>query len=65
MADKYGADPDKAGRLIVRAIERNESRVLIGADAHASERLKRAFPTGLHRMLTFAFQKANVTGMRD
>lgn len=57
MAQKYGLDPDKAGRMIVRAIEHDEPRVLIGVDARVSAWLKRAFPVGLHRMLTFAFRK--------
>lgn len=65
MADKYGTDPKKAGRLIVRAIERNQRRVLIGVDARAIQWLSRAFPNGLHSALTFAFKKANVTGMQD
>lgn len=65
MADKHGTDPKKAGRLIVRAIERNQRRVLIGADARATQWLSRAFPNGLHSALTFAFKKANVTGMQD
>jgi len=65
MADKYGTDPDKAGKVIVRAIERNQRRVLVGGDARASQWLSRAFPDGLHSALTFAFKKSNVTGMRD
>jgi short-subunit dehydrogenase len=65
MADKYGTDPDKAGKAIVRAIERNQRRVLVGGDARASQWLSRAFPDGLHSALTFAFKKSNVTGMRD
>jgi short-subunit dehydrogenase len=65
MSDKYGTDPDKAGRLIVRGIERNKRRVLIGGDSRMSDWLKRAFPTGFHSALTFAFKKANVTGMQD
>jgi len=65
MSDKYGTDPDKAGRLIVRGIERNKRRVLIGGDSRMSDWLKRAFPTGFHSALTFAFKKANVTGMQE
>ena len=65
MADKYGSDPAKAARRIVRAIERNQPRVLIGPDAHASALLKRAFPLGLHRMMTYAFRKSDVSGMRE
>jgi len=65
MLEKYGTDPDQAARMIVRGIERNKRRVLIGTDAHASAWLKRAFPIGLHRMLTFAYRKAGVSGMKD
>lgn len=65
LLDKYGSDPSKAGRLIVRAIERNTPRLLIGPDAHVSELLKRAFPTGLHKLFTYAFRKADVSGMKD
>jgi hypothetical protein len=64
LSDKYGTDPDKAGRLIVRGIERNQRRVLIGGDSRASDWLKRAFPVGFHNLMTFAFKRANVTGMQ-
>lgn len=63
MAEKYGTDPDKAGQMIVRAVEHDKPRILIGTDAQASAWLKRAFPIGLHKMLTFAYRKAGVSGM--
>jgi hypothetical protein len=65
MADKYGTDPAKAGRLIARAIEHRQRRLIVGGDARATQWLSRAFPNGLHSALTFAFKKANVTGMQD
>jgi len=65
MLEKYGTDPDQAARMIVRGIERNKRRVLMVTDAHASAWLKRGFPIRLQRMLTFAYRKAGVSGMKD
>ncbi|MBW2162569.1 MAG: SDR family oxidoreductase [Deltaproteobacteria bacterium] len=65
MADKYGLDPDKVGRLVARAIERKQRRLIVGGDARAAHWFTRALPNGFHSMLTFAFRKANVTGMQS
>jgi len=65
MADKYGLDPDKVGRLVARAIERKQRRLIVGGDARAAQWFTRALPNGFHSMLTFAFRKANVTGMQS
>lgn len=43
--------PEKAAERIVRGIERNEPRILIGADAGAMERLQRLFPVRYWRFL--------------
>ncbi|MBI1761212.1 MAG: SDR family NAD(P)-dependent oxidoreductase [Acidobacteria bacterium] len=43
--------PEQAAERIVRGIERNEPRILIGADAGAMERLQRLFPVRYWRLL--------------
>jgi NADP-dependent 3-hydroxy acid dehydrogenase YdfG len=43
--------PEKAAERIVRGIERNEPRILIGADAGMMERLQRLFPVRYWRLL--------------
>lgn len=43
--------PEQAAERIVRGIERNEPRILIGSDAGAMERLQRLFPVRYWRLL--------------
>ena len=56
LQDKYGMPTDRAARKIVKAIERNKLRVVIGADAHMAELLKRAFPVSLQRLMGIFFR---------
>lgn len=43
--------PEQAAERLVRGIERNEPRILIGSDAGAMERLQRLFPVRYWRLL--------------
>ena len=56
LQDKFGMPPEKAAEKIVRAIERNKLRVVVGADAHIGEFLKRLFPVSLQRLLGLFFR---------
>ena len=47
---------DRAAAKIIRAIERDKRRVLVGVDAHMGVFLKRLFPVGFQRLLTLAFR---------
>lgn len=42
--EKYGHSPEKAAGKIVKAIEKNQQRVLIGPEAYIMDAAKRAFP---------------------
>jgi short-subunit dehydrogenase len=56
LQQKYGMPTDKAAQKIVRAIERNKLRVVVGADAHIGELLKRLFPVSFQRLLGLFFR---------
>lgn len=56
LQQKYGMPTDKAARKIVRAIEKNKLRVVVGADAHIGEFLKRLFPVSFQRLLGLFFR---------
>lgn len=56
LQEKYGMSTDKAAAKIVRAIERNRLRVVVGADARIAEFLKRLLPVSFQRLLGFFFR---------
>lgn len=53
--------PDRAARRILRGVERNERRVLIGADAVAIDLLSR-LPAGLYGWALAAVYRRNLKG---
>jgi short-subunit dehydrogenase len=57
--ERWGHSPQKAARKIVRAIERNRSRVLIGPEAMLLEWAKRLFPVGIHKLLTAIYLRSS------
>jgi NAD(P)-dependent dehydrogenase (short-subunit alcohol dehydrogenase family) len=59
--ERWGHSPEKTARKIVRAIERNRPRVLIGAEASLLEWAKRAFPVGIHKLLTAIYLRSPST----
>ncbi len=56
LQERFGMPTERAANKIIRAIEHDRRRVLIGADAHAGVFLKRLFPVGFQRLLTLAFR---------
>lgn len=56
LQEKYGMPTEKAAEKIVRAIEKKKLRVLVGADAHIAELLKRLFPVLSQRMMGVFFR---------
>jgi short-subunit dehydrogenase len=56
LQEKFGMPTDKAAQKIVRAIEKNKLRVVIGADAHIGELLKRILPVSFQRLLGLFFR---------
>ncbi len=49
--------PERAAQVILRGVERNQRRVLIGADARIIDWIQRCFPTGYQRLLTAAARR--------
>ena len=43
--------PERVAEAIVRGIEGKKLRVIVGGEAHLTERLKRLFPVGFHRLV--------------
>jgi short-subunit dehydrogenase len=56
LQEKFGMPTDKAAEKIVRAVERNKLRVVVGADAHIGEFLKRLLPVSFQRLLGLFFR---------
>ena len=49
---------ERAAAKIIRAVERDRRRVLVGVDAHIGAFLKSVFPVAFQRALTFAFRRS-------
>jgi short-subunit dehydrogenase len=58
LQDRFGMPAERAAEKIVRAVERDRRRVLVGIDAHVGAFLKRLFPVGFQRLLTLIFRLA-------
>jgi len=56
LQKKFGMPTDKAAEKIVRAVERNKLRVVVGTDAHIGEFLKRLIPVSFQRLLGLFFR---------
>jgi short-subunit dehydrogenase len=48
--DRYGHPPGDVARGILRGIERKKLRVIVGAEAHVTDWLKRLLPVGAHKL---------------
>lgn len=48
----FRTTPETAARTILRAVEKDARRVLIGSDAHAIDAVQRLLPSGYQRILT-------------
>jgi NAD(P)-dependent dehydrogenase (short-subunit alcohol dehydrogenase family) len=58
MVERYGRPAKTAARKIVRAIERDRRRVLIGVDAYAFEWFKRLLPVRVHSLVTAIYHRS-------
>ena len=56
LQERFGMPAERAAAKIIRAIERDRRRVLIGVDAHVGVFLNRLFPVGFQRLMTLAFR---------
>jgi short-subunit dehydrogenase len=56
LQDRFAMPAERAAAKIIRAIERDRRRVLVGVDAHLGVFLKRLFPVGFQRLITLAFR---------
>jgi short-subunit dehydrogenase len=54
--------PERAAEKIVRGIERNRGRVLIGVEAYLADWAKRLFPTGTQRLIGRLFRMQRARG---
>ena len=56
IQERFAMPAERAAAKIIRAIERDKRRVLVGVDAHIGVFLKRLFPVGFQRLITLAFR---------
>jgi len=55
--ERRAMSPEKAARKIVRAIERNRGRLLIGAETYLGDWLKRIAPVATQRLVGWAWRR--------
>lgn len=60
--DRFGMPAERAAAKIIRAVERDRRRLLIGVDAHVGVFLKRLFPVAFQRLLTLVFRRRGNSG---
>ncbi len=60
--DRMAMMPEKAATKILRAVERNQLRVVIAPEARAADWAKRLFPSGVHRLVARGYRRM---GSRD
>ena len=46
--------PEKAAKTIIKGIKRKEGRILVGADAKAIDKVQRALPAGIRKMIAWS-----------
>lgn len=54
MVDKFAMSPEKAAAQIVKAVQKDKMRVVIGLDAKLFEGAKRAMPENIHKLFLLA-----------
>lgn len=59
MEKAFITTPAKAAKLILRAVERNKRRALVGPDAYLFDQMVRWFPSGYQRIVTTAVKLGN------
>ena len=60
LQEKYGMPSERAAEIIIRAVERNKLRVLVGLDSKIANFLKQIFPVGFQRLLTWAYRRSGM-----
>jgi short-subunit dehydrogenase len=61
---KFITSPEDAAKIILRAVRRNQRRVLVGPDAKLLDLLVRLFPTGYQRIVLAQARKEITVGNR-
>jgi len=56
LLERFAMPAERAAAKIIRGIERDRRRILIGVDAHLGVFLKRLFPVGFQRLMTLALR---------
>jgi len=56
LQERFAMPAERAAAKIIRAIERDRRRLLIGVDAHIGAFLNRLFPVGFQRLMTLVFR---------
>jgi short-subunit dehydrogenase len=62
LQERFAMPVERATAKIIRAVERDARRVLVGADAHIRAFLKSLFPVAFQRAITLGFR---LSGSRD
>jgi short-subunit dehydrogenase len=57
LLERRAMRPERVARAIVRAIERDRPRVIVGAGALVTDWAKRAFPVLPHRLLAWSYRR--------
>jgi short-subunit dehydrogenase len=58
LFERFAHSPEKAARKIVRAIERKQARVRIGAEAYLTDWAKRLFPVATQRLVGWSWRRS-------
>jgi hypothetical protein len=56
LQDRFAMPVERCAAQIIRAVEKDKRRVLVGPEAKVASVLKRLFPVGFQRLLTLAFR---------
>ena len=60
--ERMTTPPDKVARAILRAVERNQLRVLICPETHAADWVKRLAPDVVHRLVERGYRRFGSLG---
>ena len=60
--DRMAMAPEKVALKILRAVERNDMRVVICAEAHITEWVKRLAPVRVHPLVAYAYRRFGSLG---
>lgn len=65
MPTQMAMAPEKVALRILRAVLRNDMRVLICPEARVTEWVKRLSPVGVHRLVAYAYRRFAASGARS